>query len=103
MAAGELVITVLSDGPIPAEVLLNQAGTALPGRLVLQMATIAPVESRDLAIALQQRSARYLGTPVLGSRLISNGPGRCSWPSETNRAISDLSELPCTPSWPSTS
>jgi len=68
VAAGELVITVLSDGPITAEVLLNQAGTALPGRLVLQVATIAPAESRALAIALQQRSARYLETPVLGSR-----------------------------------
>ena len=68
VAAGELVITVLSDGPITAEVLLNQAGTALPGRLVLQVATIAPAESRDLAIALQQRSARYLETPVMGSR-----------------------------------
>ena len=68
VAAGELVITVLSDGPITAEVLLNQAGTALPGRLVLQVATIAPAESCDLAIALQQRSARYLETPVLGSR-----------------------------------
>ena len=68
VAAGELVITVLSDGPITAEVLLNQAGTALPGRLVLQVATIAPAESCDLAIALQQRGARYLETPVLGSR-----------------------------------
>ena len=68
VAAGELVITVLSDGPITAEVLLNQAGTALPGRLVLQVATIAPAESCALAIALQQRGARYLETPVLGSR-----------------------------------
>ena len=68
VAAGDLVITVLSDGPITAEVLLNQAGTALPGRLVLQVATIGPAESRDLAIALQQRGAHYLETPVLGSR-----------------------------------
>ena len=68
VAAGDLVITVLSDGPITAEVLLNQAGIALPGRLVLQVATIAPAESRDLAIALQQRGANYLETPVLGSR-----------------------------------
>jgi 3-hydroxyisobutyrate dehydrogenase len=68
VAAGDLVITVLSDGPITAEVLLNQAGTALPGRLVLQVATIAPAESRDLASALQQRGAHYLETPVLGSR-----------------------------------
>ena len=68
VAAGDLVITVLSDGPITAEVLLNQAGTALPGRLVLQVATIAPAESRDLASALQQRGAHFLETPVLGSR-----------------------------------
>ena len=68
VAAGDLVITVLSDGPITAEVLLNQAGTALPGRLVLQVATIGPAESRDLAIALQQRGVHYLETPVLGSR-----------------------------------
>ena len=68
VAAGDLVITVLSDGPITAEVLLNQAGTALPGRLVLQVATIAPAESIDLASALQQHGARYLETPVLGSR-----------------------------------
>jgi 3-hydroxyisobutyrate dehydrogenase len=68
VAAGDLVITVLSDGPITAEVLLNQAGIALPGRLVLQVATIAPAESRDLAIALQQRGAHFLETPVLGSR-----------------------------------
>jgi len=68
VAAGDLVITVLTNGPITAEVLLNQAGTALPGRLVLQVATIAPAESRDLAIALQQRGAHFLETPVLGSR-----------------------------------
>jgi 3-hydroxyisobutyrate dehydrogenase len=68
VAAGDLVITVLSDGPVTEEVLIHQAGTALPGRLVLQVATIAPAESRHLAIALQQRGASYLETPVLGSR-----------------------------------
>jgi 3-hydroxyisobutyrate dehydrogenase len=68
VAAGDLVITVLSDGPVTEEVLVHQAGTALPGRLVLQVATIAPAESRHLAIALQQRGASYLETPVLGSR-----------------------------------
>jgi 3-hydroxyisobutyrate dehydrogenase len=68
VAAGDLVITVLSDGPVTAEVLLHQAAAALPGRLVLQVATIAPAESRHLALALQQRAASYLETPVLGSR-----------------------------------
>jgi 3-hydroxyisobutyrate dehydrogenase len=32
------------------------------------VATIAPAESRHLALALQQRGASYLETPVLGSR-----------------------------------
>jgi len=68
VAAGDLVITVLSDGPVTAEVLLHQAAAALPGRLVLQVATIAPAESRDLASALQQHGAHFLETPVLGSR-----------------------------------
>jgi 3-hydroxyisobutyrate dehydrogenase len=68
VATGELVITVLNDGPTTSSVLLEQAGMALVGKLVLQMATIAPAESIDLAFALQRRGASYLETPVLGSR-----------------------------------
>ena len=66
--AADLVITVLSDGPVTAAVLLEQAGGALAGRLVLQMATIAPNESQALAAALAEQGASYLEVPVLGSR-----------------------------------
>ena len=68
VAAAELVITVLSDGPTTREVLLEQAGAALAGRLVLQVATIAPEESQALAAALAERGAVLLEVPVLGSR-----------------------------------
>ena len=67
VAGADLVITVLSDGPVTAAV-LEQAGAALAGRLVLQMATIAPGESQALAEALSERGAAYLEVPVLGSR-----------------------------------
>jgi 3-hydroxyisobutyrate dehydrogenase len=68
VAAGELVITVLSDGATTSAVLLEQTGDALAGRLVLQVATIAPEESLALATGLAQRGAELLELPVLGSK-----------------------------------
>lgn len=68
VAGAEVVITVLSDGPTTRAVLLEQAGAALGGQLVLQVATIAPEESRELAAALAERGAELLEVPVLGSR-----------------------------------
>ena len=68
VAQGTLVITVLADGPITRSVLLEQAGAALAGRLVLQVATIGPAESQELAAAVAALGGAYLETPVLGSR-----------------------------------
>ena len=68
VAAGELVITVLNDGPTTSTVLLEQAGMALAGKLVLQVATIAPGESEALATGLAELGAELLETPVLGSK-----------------------------------
>ncbi len=62
------VITVLADGPVTAEVLLEQAGGALRGRRVLQMGTIGPGESRRLAAEVHRRGGDMLEIPVLGSR-----------------------------------
>ena len=68
VGSGELLVTVLSDGPTTRAVLLEQAGEALAGKLVLQVATIAPEQSRELAAALAERGAELLELPVLGSR-----------------------------------
>jgi len=68
VAAAELVLTVFADGASTAAVLLEQAGAALNGKLVLQAATIAPHDSEALARRLQDLNCAYLETPVLGSR-----------------------------------
>ena len=68
VANAELVLTVLADGAATAAVLLEQAGAALAGRLVIQLATIAPSESIALAERLGQLGCSYLEAPVLGSR-----------------------------------
>ena len=64
----EVVVGVLSDGPACHSVLIDQAGTALQGRLVINVATIAPEESQALAVAVAERGGRFLEAPVLGSR-----------------------------------
>jgi 3-hydroxyisobutyrate dehydrogenase len=69
-AAGEAewLITVLSDGPTTQAVLIDQVGAALQGRRVLQMGTIGPAESQQLADAVVGLGGAYLEAPVLGSR-----------------------------------
>jgi 3-hydroxyisobutyrate dehydrogenase len=69
MAASDLVILVLSDCDAIRETLLDQPDAAgvLSGRILLQMGTIGPAESRDIAARVESRGARYLEAPVLGS------------------------------------
>ena len=118
-AAGELVITVLSDGAATRAVLMEQAASALQGRLVLQVATIAPSESEGLANDLEALGAAYLETPVLGSRpealkgtlqvMVGGGVQELERARPVLEALGGTPitwgrwERPCTPSWPSTS
>lgn len=67
-ASAEVVVSVLSNGPVCQTVLIEQAGQALQNRLVINMATISPSESQSLAAAVQKRGGRFLEAPVLGSR-----------------------------------
>ena len=67
-AGANWLITVLSDGPSTASVLLDEVGDRLEGKGVLQIGTIGPDESRQLAAAVTERGGRYLEAPVLGSR-----------------------------------
>lgn len=62
------LITVLSDGPTTEMVLLENIGSALAGKTVVQIATIGPDQSRKLASAVYQYGGRYLECPVQGSR-----------------------------------
>lgn len=68
LARAQQVVCVLSDGAATEAVLIEQAGPALQGRLVINAATIAPEESQALAAAVGARGGRFLEAPVLGSR-----------------------------------
>ena len=62
------VITVLSDGRVTRQILLDHVGDGLRGKRVLQIGTIGAEQSRDLARDLAQLPAEFLESPVLGSR-----------------------------------
>jgi 3-hydroxyisobutyrate dehydrogenase len=69
IAAAELVILVLSDARAIQESLLDEPDAAgvLAGRILIQMGTIGPDESRAIASRVESLGARYLEAPVLGS------------------------------------
>lgn len=68
VADADVVLSVLADGPACRSVLIEQAGPGLADRLVINVATIGPDESRELAAAVASRQGRFLEAPVLGSR-----------------------------------
>ncbi len=68
VAAGDFILLMLADmAAIRTTVLSGAAREDLAGRTVIQMGTIAPGESRELAKAVAAAGGRYLEAPVLGS------------------------------------
>ncbi len=67
--AADVLLTVLADGAAVREVLLGGEGVAAAeGRpLVVEMSTIAPTESADVAEALRERGFVMLDAPISGS------------------------------------
>ena len=67
--ASELVITMVPDSPQVREVLLEEGGVihgAHPGLFVVDMSSIAPLASREMAAALAEKGVRFLDAPVSG-------------------------------------
>ena len=69
IACADLVILVLSDAAAIVATLLDdrESAAALAGRILIQMGTIAPAESRDIHARVAALGSRYLEAPVLGS------------------------------------
>ncbi|MFZ0790529.1 MAG: NAD(P)-dependent oxidoreductase [Chromatiaceae bacterium] len=69
IASADLVILVLSDAAAIIETLLDdrESAASLAGRILIQMGTIAPAESRDIHARAAALGSRYLEAPVLGS------------------------------------
>lgn len=66
--ASDVVVLMLSDARAILDT-LHESGDAdsLAGRVVVQMGTIAPSESRDIAAHVAAQGGEYLEAPVLGS------------------------------------
>ncbi len=65
----DIVITMLPDTPDVAEVLFGAAGVAQglgPGKTVVDMSSISPVETRQFAQRIEALGSDYLDAPVSG-------------------------------------
>jgi 3-hydroxyisobutyrate dehydrogenase-like beta-hydroxyacid dehydrogenase len=69
-AAGEIVVTMVVDGPQVESVLLGEDGAAAgarQGTLFVDCSTIGPTTTRSIGDALAERELRILDAPVTGS------------------------------------
>ena len=65
----EVIITMLPNSPDVREVILGPNGVlegVRPGSIVIDMSSIAPIVSRELAQVLAEKSVRFLDAPVSG-------------------------------------
>lgn len=65
----ELLITMLPNSPHVKEAILGSNGViegARPGSMIIDMSSIAPGVSREIAIALAEKGVRFMDAPVSG-------------------------------------
>lgn len=70
--AADLVITMLPDTPDVAAVLFGEGGVAeglSPGKLVVDMSSISPIETRGFAGRVEGLGCSYLDAPVSGGEV----------------------------------
>ncbi len=69
---GEVVIVMVPDTPHVDAVLFGANGVAeanIDGKLVIDMSSISPVETKDFAARINELGARYLDAPVSGGEV----------------------------------
>ena len=68
----DIIITMLPDTPHVAEVLFGAAGVAeglSPGKIVVDMSSISPIETREFAQRINALGCQYLDAPVSGGEV----------------------------------
>ncbi|MEA3337535.1 MAG: NAD(P)-dependent oxidoreductase [Chloroflexota bacterium] len=68
-ARSDIIITCVSDTPDVQQVILGEQGIihgVQPDSLVIDMSTISPAVTRDIAAALVEKSAQMLDAPISG-------------------------------------
>jgi len=67
--ASDVIVVVLADAEAIHDTVLSEAVVPLlPGKCIVQMGTIGPGESRDIAAAVSTAGGQYVEAPVLGSQ-----------------------------------
>ncbi len=70
-AHSEITITIVADTPDVRHVILGPDGVidgARPGTAVVDMSTVSPVATREIALALAERGVEMLDAPVSGGQ-----------------------------------
>jgi 3-hydroxyisobutyrate dehydrogenase len=67
VATADVLLLLLSDAQAISEVIFTLPKSALKGKTIVQMGTIAPQESREFFTQATDLAAEYLEVPVLGS------------------------------------
>ncbi|MFC3071752.1 2-hydroxy-3-oxopropionate reductase [Shinella pollutisoli] len=70
--AAETIILMLPDTPEVKDVLFGENGVAYgpaPGRLVIDMSSISPIETKDFAKKVRATGADYIDAPVSGGEV----------------------------------
>lgn len=65
----DIIITMVPDTPDVADVLFAEQGVAMglsPGKIVVDMSSISPVETKDFARRIEVLGCEYLDAPVSG-------------------------------------
>jgi 3-hydroxyisobutyrate dehydrogenase len=68
----DVVVTMVTDGPDVEDVLFGENGaleTLRAGGLVIDMSTISPFLTREMAERAKQKNVRYLDAPVTGGQI----------------------------------
>jgi 2-hydroxy-3-oxopropionate reductase len=72
----EVVITMLPDTPDVEQVLFGAGGVAeglAPGKLVIDMSSISPIETKGFAARVREQGCDYLDAPVSGGEVGAKG------------------------------
>src|SRR6476619_2172378 len=73
----EIVIIMVPDTPDVQDVLFSPDGIAAglkPGKTVIDMSSISPIETKVFAAEIVQKGCDYLDAPVWGGEGVANGP-----------------------------
>ncbi|HTA93304.1 MAG TPA: 2-hydroxy-3-oxopropionate reductase, partial [Polyangiaceae bacterium] len=72
----DVIITMLPDTPDVERVLFGEGGIAAglsEGKVVVDMSSISPLETKRFALRINERGARYLDAPVSGGEVGAKG------------------------------